>query len=642
MGAAQSGESVTNEEASQRPKTSRTTSDNDVPSEDSLKKVKLDDLFQSASPKHSPVITEQHSRIDTYAGLPPLPIMELHRMSTMKVNSERGPSHVSKAPSSISALSDCPEVIPYIKRRSLIYAAKPGLSTRSCNKSTQMTLHVVPEVLAHLPLSNHNGLNGISPNELESSRASTPALPNLCLGAFRSGTLHVVNGDSTPPDPTSPVGSSESLSLKASLSSYLDPSPASLLTRIQVKISKEDMEKSTTQTSRLREKRSGDIMLEIRGVQQQPARFQSSLKTTEDAVFDTEEAVRHRNPSHTHEVYRSRKTGGIEVVAISPDLAFDSRSTSTDIKRRLSNRSDITSKSYASGRSTVSRESTVSSATDITDFIDECQHKSTLASNAVKISGAAAVEQFETTCLDESSTINHGLALVADRSKPYWQSENDHLSTVAARHRPLGKAPEDLVVEPAFWVEPLSTETTDSRQYQVRLLKPKSLTEMLIVSSGHANRSVPLKPTTRRSPHMTRAAASSNNSHYPTSPARYEPFTPVSPGSPGSNVKVYHAPSYYSEKMKLDNPDLVMALQQPRPIGAYKAAQIMHDGAMKREHDKVCAAPRSPLGPRPMTGATMPQSPSKDSIIAGIRSQARNLTARHESGSIVKSEIILM
>lgn len=113
----------------------------------------------------------------------------------MKVNLDRGPSHVSKVQGSISALSECPEAIPFIKRRSLIYAGKPGLSTRPQEyRAEERESSTVQEKTKQTPFMHH------SVKVLEAPmlfRAATPAMTNLPLGAFRAGTLHVVNGDDT-------------------------------------------------------------------------------------------------------------------------------------------------------------------------------------------------------------------------------------------------------------------------------------------------------------------------------------------------------------------------------------------------------------------------------------------------------------
>lgn len=196
MGANQSVENASsNRHTSQRPKNSRSTSaTGDAGSENTTKKIKLDELLQNASPKHSPVSTLHQSRIDTYVSLPPLPITELQRNATMKVNLERGPSHVPSPPKSISALSDRPEGIPFIKRRSLIYAVKPGLSTRLPKRlsSSKELMHVDSEATTNLPLLKDNALPG---NIRDIDRTITPAINDIRIGAFRKGTLRVVNVD---------------------------------------------------------------------------------------------------------------------------------------------------------------------------------------------------------------------------------------------------------------------------------------------------------------------------------------------------------------------------------------------------------------------------------------------------------------
>lgn len=153
--------------------------------------------------------------------------------------------------------------------------------------------------------------------------------------------------------------------------------------------------------------------------------------------------------------------------------------------------------------------------------------------------------------------------------------KRDPKVTLDGRHKPVGKAPFEVG---GIWAETEESKITSlkpSMEYGVRLRRPKKLQEMLLVGSGRACPSTP-------SSTISSGTSSSNSSTNSTSsrstlPLGYVPFEPIAPGSLESKVKFYRAPAHYSDKMKHENPDLGMKIQRPRPIGAYKAAQLIRE-----------------------------------------------------------------
>lgn len=280
--------------------------------------------------------------------------------------------------------------------------------------------------------------------------------------------------------------------------------------------------------------------------------------------------------------------------------------------RRLSNRSSVTSRSCISEVSSVLHRTEASYSTAATEHETEPESKDTLATrldyqhprSSSSLDTCSKLDRPDpkpSTMMSKQASAELGSEIIVQRTRQPSDYQYDSSMTMDGRLRPQGKAPEDPVSVPHDPTHSLAIDGTTPRPYQVKLQKPKNLQEMLHVGSGQLSITSPSTPASAHSSIVSVSGLSQKSSQSSTLPARYVPFEPIAPGASESKVKFYRAPAHYSDKMKLDNPDLGMKLHQPRPIGAYKTAQLKSSASFVWDNQTTIGSQRIPLGPRTMT-----------------------------------------
>lgn len=565
-----------------RPGYNRNSSNHDIRSAELTKKMRLDDLLQYTSPEHTGSHVQLASRIDRVASLPPAPLTSLQRMATTKVNRERSPVKVIPTSPSIEELSDSPAVMPLIKRRSLLYAITPGLSTRA----PRIEIEPMPE-LVDVDESSENSLLSHNENNtnqiiLEILRTATPAVTDLALGSFRQGTLRIVNGAPSPV--ATPMLPSQEFNESVG--------PQYCINNLLAQKTKHTETQPTARriSGRMKESRDGprSDSKRVRSTSTQlEADFKAFLdgQSLHDCKTEEQKQVLERVSSMKRRS-RPQSCASLDLVDQVEVLRVVSKRSSMD---KCKEEPGVRSNDQTIVGQAVRDWPCVLTTTHNPDFdklkaITFSQDTSSHHSGSVKPTSVRSVSLESTnSSQDDATTASSNLERVSSLSSL------ESYQSYKALQQPFIPAMAEMLPPP---VRSAFVDVEGRAPFHVHRGKPKKLEDMLRISSGpNANQSM-ISPSSA-SWHISDSSVSTTSSRRGKNvPLNYVPFEPISAGSKESKVKFYRPPSHFSQAQKEESPEFGMRIQ----TASTKISKVLSRGPS----ESTACQRTLPRGPRPM------------------------------------------
>ena len=464
----------------------------------------------------------------------------------------------------IKNLSGSPEAIPLIKRRSLIYAVPPGLSTRSKPALQTESLHKVDESSEH-SLSEHNDDNHIPLNDT-SRQVRDMAIPDLPFRGYRPGTLRIINGSPAPSLPSNSQAQSKASSIASD--TEVDALSYHIPTDDETEYHSEIETMSTVDTM-------------TRGDATDFARNELYRISTND--FDPD-LVNYLNYDNDIEA-RGLRELSIDEVKAEQNYTTSASGSETIHAQPFSFQvpAPVTKSRQVKLRPPTPPQRNNSEKLKHAPIISRksAKHSPTTSTSLTSNKPAGIM-----TRPGSASSLDSVLADVPE--------ESELKQTHDGRAIPNGKAAIGTFDIP------------QNRPFTCQRQKPKTLEEMIYASSG-GQHSLPASPVSTRSHHSRSSLGSTRTGSISSVPLNYVPFEPTAPGAVESKIKFYRAPAHWSQEQKDMNPDFGMRIQKPRPIGDLKMIpRSMLPGSKKSIEVNV---PReilssNPRGPRPILAGT--------------------------------------
>lgn len=635
-----------NQSTGERPRSRRQHSNSDAISQskyieqENLKKVKLDDLLRHANPRHQASDDcDLPSRIDKVVGLPPPPATTIQRMSKMTVNlhpEQSVNSKHTKPMRSLAATPASPEIIPFIKRRSLIYAKAPGLSTRAIVASQSMPqLPAVTEVapVPTVSLRTNNGNN----DGYHIIRAATPTFRDLPLGSFRPGTLRIVNGAPSPAP------------------SSVFPSVSTFGPAIE-----EAVEISIGEQSSLHMNVTGDPTAETDPLQMlEKAEEEEVLKDVDQCRSTSTVENNDTEPSQPHFMYNHLESGSYDGHYLPKadhdapriEIRCESRASVWSISESQLENLDVLQHPQ-SGRNGDYQDDYLLDSQRSTrkDYTISDLPSTFLCDQNPVFHGTFMTKSFsmptglsrKTRSVSATSSISTGIeTAISDAVSHSDESSCTDASSVVSRR---SHNDEQKVLPCDKHLKVYDQSYSDRprggpHEHRIKVQTPKTLTEMLQVGAN-AGSHYSMPPSSSASWDSPKALLSEDRRQQVLSnviaglPPSYVPFEPLAPGSLDSKVKFHRSSSHFSKGQKIQDPGLGMRLQTPRPIGDSATLTRGHHRNATVSDIGTEAIRHSPRGPRPMLSS---RSASSDVILAQPRGSF-NSQQHHSKGRYTRSE----